>query len=104
MSEWITDRRPTVNDAHCGFVWITTKRGDVFREIWKDVCNHPWMPIIPPEPYVTKRYSVAALRGTISGTTWYEVWDEMEETRVAVQIPTREAAERIAAIYEEVMP
>ena len=105
MSEWITDRRPTAKDADNDYVWVTTEHGIVLRQEWDQVYDRPWMPIARPEPYVKpKRYSVDALRETPTGITRYEVWGEMEETSVAVQIPTREAAERIAAIYEEVMP
>ena len=106
MSEWITDRRPTAEDAHdLGYVWVTTEHGNVLRQLWNQIGDRPWMPTARPEPYVKpKRWTVDALRDTISGTTWYEVWDNLQETSVAVQIPTRKAAERIAAIYEEVLP
>ena len=106
MSNWITDRRPTEEDADSiGCVWATYN-GEVFRWDYQGVGEGmAWMPITPPEPYVKpKRYTVDALRDTISGTTWYEVWDNLQETSVAVQITSREAAESIAAIYEEVMP
>ena len=114
MRDWITDRRPTEQDCdgvdripHYDHVWVmhegrvtTCPFGDV-------VLGCPWQPMViqTPWPYVKpKRYTVDALRDTISGTTWYEVWDNLQETSVAVQITSRERAERIAAIYEEVMP
>ena len=102
MSDWITDRRPTEKDADCtGFVWITTEYGVVLREPWKTVRDRPWMPITPPEPYVkTNRWRVVD-----SQKIGFAVYDGTKVMKVvAINLPTREAAERIAAIYEEVMP
>lgn len=100
MSDWITGRRPIEHDEP----YVYDSFGHVCH--WIKIANgEPWKPIPKCEPYVKpKRYTVDALRDTISGTTWYEVWDNLQETSVAVQITSREAAERIAAIYEEVMP
>ena len=71
MSEWITDRRPTLDDA-----------------------------MQQPEPYVKpNRWKVWGREGC------YVVGEDIGSTDcMAYGIPTREAAERIAAIYEEVMP
>ena len=99
MNDWITDRRPTEKDADCGFVWITTAHGQVLREFWKTVRNNPWMPITPPEPYVkSKRWTFFG-----AGQMW-TIFDEKLGRCGYPILPTREAAERIAAIYEEVMP
>lgn len=102
MSDWITDRRPTEEDAHdLGFVWVTTEHGIVLRQIWHQVRDRPWMPITPPEPYVKPKRCLILLHNDGS-----ELWKiSMKGVGVpAHSIPTYEAAERIAAIYEEVMP
>lgn len=100
MSEWITDRRPTFDDAYTGWVWVTTEHGVVLRQTWELVFGRPWQPIVPPEPYVkAKRYEV---RGW--NTDGYVVCRLVNDRRVTAILPTREAAERIRAIYEEVMP
>lgn len=106
MSEWITDRRPTAKDADNEYVWVTTEHGDVRQQIWNHIGDRPWMPFTTPEPYVKpKRYTVKWL--TIDAC-----WAVMEMQYVATRLTKlnhecdeyREAAERIAAIYEEVMP
>lgn len=106
--EWITDRRPTQEDCagvdrvpHSDHVWVmyegkvtTCPFGDV-------VLGCPWRPIVidKPEPYVKpKRWRVTTATGG------YLIYDSITSSEVADSIPTSEAAERIAAIYEEVMP
>ena len=99
MSEWITDRRPTAEDAEGGYVWVTTEHCNVLRQLWNQIGDRPWMPLTPPLPYVKpKRFRVAVASGMIV------VCDYTNGEEVAGFIPTYEAAERIAAIYEEVMP
>lgn len=101
MSEWITDRRPTESDSHCGFVWITTERGLVLDEHWKTVRDRPWMPITIPKPYVKppNRYELV-YRST---TCQYYIQDteSCDKRFVASCIPTREKADRILSIIEE---
>ena len=107
MSEWITDRRPTADDAHdLGYVWVTTEHGNVLRQFWSQIGDRPWMPIARPEPYVKpNRWTVRFSR---SVKNW--VVDDQSEIRTILfaldrdDDQHREAAERIAAIYEEVMP
>ena len=110
MSDWITDRRPTIVDSDMsGFVWVTTEYGTVLTQHWAQVYDRPWMPIpkiVPPEPYVKpKRWTVRFSR---SVKNW--VVDDRSEIRTILfgldrdDDQHREAAERIAAIYEEVMP
>lgn len=107
MSDWITDRRPTAEDAHdLGYVWVTTEHGNVLRQFWNQIGDRPWMPIARPEPYVKpKRWTVRFSR---SVKNW--VVDDRSEIRTILfgldrdDDQHREAAERIAAIYEEVMP
>lgn len=62
MSQWITKRPPTDDDAYYitsaeGIVWIT-KGHDVEVALYKDVAaGTPWMPITSPEPYVNQNMS-----------------------------------------------
>ena len=101
MSEWITDREPTAQDSdHMGQVWVTSDDGKVSRQWWTTVSKQPWMPIVQPEPYVKpKRYTAILHNGV-----WCVLNKNSIAAIIAFDIPTRKAAERIAAIYEEVMP
>lgn len=106
MSKWITDRKPTECDSNNGMVWITTEYGAVLRELWKTVRDRPWMPITPPEPYVKPKRYVIRCHGDLAlpGPAGYWcVYDTVRNVWVSDFVP-REAAERIAAIYEQVMP
>ena len=96
-SEWITDRKPMHEDDGtmvygpdgniCHWTWI--KNGDA------------WKPIHKCEPYVKPKRCIVLLHNDGSGL--YRV--SMKGVGVpAYGIPTYEAAERIAAIYEEVTP
>lgn len=98
--KWITDREPTAQDSDImGQVWVTSDDGKVNRQWWTTVSKQPWMPIVQPEPYVKpKQYVVKEY----SDTRHYAV-EQTDGRRVSMYIPTREAAERIAAIYEEEM-
>ena len=110
MSNWITDRRPTEADSdRHGYVWVTHSDGEVYVVVWDRVTTEPWAHTNIPEPYVKpKRYTAAWLEGE-------KVWGIFErgfhvDTAVAIlyvlsnEDKHREAAERIAAIYEEVAP
>lgn len=101
MSEWITDRKPTLDDclekyavvygAHGGLVWYATIEDGV-----------PWKPVPECEPYVKpKRYKVVQL----DNAEW-AILRIADDKYVAHSIiwNAREAAERIAAIYEEMVP
>lgn len=93
MSEWITDRMPTFKDG----IYVYDQYGQIA------ICSRissgqPWKPIPKCEAYVKpKRYEVLA-----SNSGW-AVFDTTTDYYCADCISTREAAERIAAIYEEVM-
>ena len=114
-NEWITDRRPTEEDCvgaermpDSNQVWVMYE-GKVVACTYADVVlGCPWQPIIvqKPEPYVKpKRYTVKWLADC-------QQWAVMDRHYVATRLPKldiecdkhREAAERIAAIYEEVKP
>ena len=95
--KWITDRIPTAEHTH---VFNAQGRITLYHHINK--IGQPWMPITPPEPYVKpKRYGV---RETYSGSGKFAVYDTKDGLTCSIHLPTLEAAERIAAIYEEVMP
>lgn len=103
MSKWIVDRKPEHFEGWDGYVWKFEH--DKLRRIvrWNNVeFGEPWMPIEPPEPYIKpKRWGVREFGKT---GQWYIVEVTSPEHAWGFTIPTREAAERIAAIYEEVMP
>jgi hypothetical protein len=102
MNQWITDRLPTVEDAvhYCVLLWDQ----DEGVLIWSyDGVNEgqPWMPIPTPAPYVKpKRWAVK----------WYEdyaIWCLLDEDVVVLVLDknlTTAAAQRIADVYNEVMP
>lgn len=101
-NEWITDRRPDDDDCIPGFYVVYNQLGHPVHIVEIEE-GHPWKPIPKCEPYVKpKRYVVQGFDG-LEGVV-YEVYSMDHRTFVAGAIKTREAAERIAAIYEEVMP
>ena len=128
MNEWITDRRPTEEDADSiGSVWATYN-GEVFRWDYQGVGEGmAWMPITPPEPYVKPKRWVAVYdrnykcwavgdrahvtqlaRLALYSACRCHLDDRADVTHLVHLVEDtdqhREAAERIAAIYEEVMP
>jgi hypothetical protein len=105
MSEWITDRLPMVEDCHagCDDVWVYDENYKiVVRGIWQSVWRGlPWQPIQAPAPYVKpKRWAVK----------WYEdyaIWCLLDTDVVVLVLDknlTTAAAQRIADVYNEVMP
>lgn len=99
-NEWITDRLPTEEDANNDYVYDC--RGKIV--LLNNICvGELWKPIPRCEPYVKpKRFMVTVVQGYQVN---YSVWENDYDGGVlATRIPTRQAAERIAAIYEEVMP
>ncbi len=51
MSEWITERLPTADDANKqGYVLVCSLGDMVSAWHWRDVLNRPWMPL--PKPHV----------------------------------------------------
>ena len=103
MSKWITDRRPTLNDTKdLGFVWVTSMETNVVHiESYDRVYDRPWKPIDPPEPYNEPKKCLVFPHEDGSG--FYKIYVNGIGV-CAYHLPTREAANRIAAIYEEVMP
>lgn len=97
MSNWITDRRPINDDEE----YVFNQFGDMVHYL--DIKQgEPWMRIERPEPYVKpKRYKVVQL----DNAEW-AILRIADDKYVAHSIiwNAREAAERIAAIYEEMVP
>ena len=101
MNEWITDRRPREDDGPM----IYGPDGKVCHYTWIDSGN-PWKPIPKCEPYVKpKRYAIRCYGdfGLVGPAGFWCVYDTVAEKEVTCFMPL-EAAERIAATYEEVMP
>ena len=99
MSDWITDRRPTKEDADdYGYVWVSD-RGKVVHTMWDCVTDEPWTHFTRPAPYAKLSYTVTP--NAYRDGKWAVEYDKK---LVADNIPTREAAERIASIYNEVIP
>lgn len=105
-NEWITDRPPTAEDAGPGGIVWTTYNGRVVPWSYDGVAEGtPWMPVVTPEPYVKpKRFEVE------EDDNVYTVTEKLRQVTWAT-VPVRddnyqrakEAAKRIAAIYEEMM-
>jgi hypothetical protein len=103
MSDWITDRLPTKEDGDAlGLVWLSLDFIAPVTERWEQIHpGEPWMPVDRPAPYVKpKRFVVWEEHGAYA----VRLCDEKVTPRYAYGIPTREAAKRIAQIFEEVMP
>jgi len=108
MSKWITDRAPTEDDAFYYYILIWSRAWQKPYLLTVDEWNGmPWMPIPKPDPYVPFESEPPS-----KCSIWHEPRDfdkkykwhiSCNAVRVADNIPTREAAERIAAIYNEVM-
>jgi hypothetical protein len=102
MSEWITDRLPTEDDAVDDWVFIM-HRGDAVLWLHSAVeLGVPWQPVQVPDPYVKPK------RWTVEWVNMFGYWALIDgENRVPIYGFTRmqrEAAQRIADIYNEVMP
>lgn len=107
-NEWITDRRPMAKDCvgaermpDSNQVWVMYEGRVVACPYADVVLGCPWQPIVvqKPEPYVeAKRFEVKMC------TSGWAVYDTVTQDYFAERIRTRETAERIAAIYEEMMP
>ena len=98
---WITDRVPTQDDTFDD--WIFTMRdGEVVLNNlpWDVKEGEPWQPIHKPEPYVKpKRWVV----DWIYYCNCYVITDG--ELRIHLyQLQSRDDAQRICDIYNEVLP
>ena len=99
-SEWITDGLPTEDDCASPHYCVYDSRGCIVH--YKLVGEgEPWKPVPNCEPYMKpkRRFKV------FEEDKQFKIYNvNYNRYCVADLIPTREAAERIAAIYEEVMP
>jgi NDP-sugar pyrophosphorylase family protein len=104
MSEWITDRLPMVEDAlhYCVLLWDE----DDGVLVWSyDAVNEgqPWMPIPKPDMYVKpKRW--AAKWDETNGKWNIANKDGLIVAILRLDVDARTTAQRIADIYNEVMP
>jgi hypothetical protein len=107
MSKWITDRLPTEEDSDSGGCVWSMYNGEVVLQ-WSHVIDEgtPWMPMIKPEPYLAPepKYRVTREKRYDAELGVFDYAVSFGVGTIARHIPTREAAERIAAIYNEVMP
>ena len=105
MSEWITDRLPTVEDTLHYIVFVWDEYAGVLISNYENVDEgQPWMPIPKPAPYAKpKRWTVE----------WYDpnnCWHVVDTTIDGVmgylhlELTHADAAQRIADIYNEVIP
>lgn len=98
MSEWITDRLPTEEDANNAFVYNCRGRMVLLGYIG---IGDAWKPIPKCEPYTEPlRWEIMTPEDQYYVKGPYAVYLYIGG-KVADQIPTREAAERIAKIYME---
>lgn len=105
-NEWITDRLPTEEDANNAYVY--DRRGKMVLLGYIGV-GEPWKRIPKCEPYVKpKRYAV---EWDSRLSAWMINYKSPGNEYGMMCVPLnsncdehRKAAERIAAIYEEVMP
>ena len=116
MSEWITDRRPTEADADYEKCVWTMCVGKVVLWRYKEISDGwPWMRTNRPKPYVKPKRWLAVWSNvrrmwTLRNTSYSD--PDVHAYNIGLvcldylskQDEHREAAERIAAIYEEVMP
>jgi hypothetical protein len=106
MSDWITDRGPTKQDADESVgnkVYVIYKDGVRLCNYWTVGIGQPWQPIPRPAPYVKpKRWRVEYNRvngywvlvaGRLNVPLYYMTTDDVYP-----------AVQRIADIYNEVMP
>lgn len=104
MSEWITDRRPIEHDEP----YVYDSFGHVCH--WIKIANgEPWKPIPKCEPYVKPKRWEARWNDNLRGHACWSLYygGEWQDSLIDLDDNNdehREAAERIAAIYEEVMP
>jgi hypothetical protein len=113
MSDWITDRLPKRDDVEAiyDFVWAIREDGEMIMSHWSNIVEgQPWQVFRKPAPYVKpKRWTVrfdgdSAWEGQ---TLWalYD-WDLRCSSLAGLSSYDEhaEAAQRIADIYNEVMP
>jgi hypothetical protein len=104
MSDWITDRLPTAEDADkFGDVWVTVRNGFVCEWNWRSIKPQmPWQPTNKPAPYVKpKRWTVEWHDPT---NCWHVIDSYAVMGYLHLDSSQAAAAQRICDIYNEVMP
>ena len=102
-TEWITDRLPTAEDALAdGSVWIFCNDNVMTWSYDGIQRGTPWQPIPKPAPYVKpKRWKV---EWNSIGAYWVVVNDDYRVPQYYLNYKDQDAAQRIADIYNKVMP
>jgi hypothetical protein len=101
MSEWITDRLPTEEDATSyGFVWTTFDGIVISRDHRRIEIGEPWQPIQVPAPYVKPK------RWTCDYDEYRQTWVIVDNAKQVIvlelQLEHEGAARRICDIYNGV--
>jgi hypothetical protein len=103
MSEWITDRLPTREDAHAARdrVWVCIEGGVLLWSYDGFSLGTPWQPISKPAPYVKpKRWTVQC---DLTGTYFSIMRNGLHKLSLPLSL-SPEAAQRIEDLFNEVMP
>jgi hypothetical protein len=104
MSNWTTDRLPTAGDADkFGDVWVTLENGFVCEWNWRSVKPQmPWQTTNKPAPYVKPK------RWTVEWNNVVALWSLRLNGEHYGYLPyaglSKETAQRICDIYNEVLP
>jgi len=105
MSEWITDRLPTAEDAtQRGYVWTSFDGRAILCSYEQIAQGEPWQQIQMPAPYVKpKRWMV---RWDANAYRWYIVsnYDGPSVATLLLDADALATAQRICDIFNEVMP
>jgi len=104
MSEWITDRLPTAEDAdQYGNVWVAWDNDHVdYRRYATIEIGQPWQPIPRPAPYVKpKRWTVEY---NSDGAYWVLTDGKWRLCMLMMDWDKKDAAQRICDIYNEAIP
>jgi hypothetical protein len=101
MSEWITDRLPTKDDAVAGRVLITSVLDEVYTIQWENVQrSQPWQRL--PAPHVKPERFTLKLSET--GGFWLLESDEFNVPLYGLKKSDYGTAELICSIYNDVKP
>ena len=99
MSEWITDRLPDEDDAPEDWVFVMNHGIVVLYLAVSVELGMPWHPIVAPAPYVKpKRWTV------FKDSNGWNLNDAHTTRYFFPSVCSADAAQRIADIYNEVLP
>ena len=103
-TEWITHRMPTKDDAVDEYILIWSGGGirvRQYQEVWDGT---PWQPIHRPAPYVKPKRWTVEWGG--NNADFFTLYDSGEFSYYLPMLfrEHAEAAQRIADIYNEVIP